>query len=273
MSTVEIIEDMPIGEYHALPRLSNSGIGSLFKSPAHFKARKWGEPSKAMRIGSAVHTLVLEPHLAASMLPVAPEVNKRTKAGRAAWEAWTAGVSPQATLLDATERAVADKAAHAIRSHEEIQATGLLFGKVEHSILFEIEGCPAKARFDVFNKASIIVDLKTSRDASEFEKSVANFGYHTQAAFYTMAAHAAGWEPKAFLFVVVETSDEMMNSGDPSQFVRVVQLDDQAVLQGEKDVLRAAKLYRECLESGVWPGYSRGIDTLHLPIWAIDLED
>ncbi len=112
--SAEIIRDLPIGEYHALERLSNSAIGSLQKSPAHFRAKDWSKPSKAMRIGSGVHTLVLEPHLASVLLPVAPVVNKRTKAGKEEWAAWEAGLAQDAVRLAADERAIAHRAALAI---------------------------------------------------------------------------------------------------------------------------------------------------------------
>jgi len=51
---------MPASEYHRLPRASKSGLDKIARSPAHYKCRDQKEPSKAMRIGTALHSMVLE---------------------------------------------------------------------------------------------------------------------------------------------------------------------------------------------------------------------
>jgi len=265
---------MPFAEYLALPGLSNSQAAVLLgKTPAHLRAHEWGEQSSAMRVGTAVHMLVLEPEKVAAMLPVAPVVDRRTTAGKAAWARFTGEMKPGALVLNADERRLADGAAIAVLTNRQLAESGLLRGRRELTILFDLDGCPAKARLDVFANAGIAVDLKTSRNAWEFHRSVPKLSYHRQAAFYLRAAAAAGLEPKAFLFVVVETSDEMMRSENKAEFVRVIKLDDVAVHHGELEILRAAKTYRQCLDSGEWPGYSgRGIETVSLPMWALTEE-
>jgi hypothetical protein len=63
---------MPAEEYHAIPRLSASGISNILISPATFWAASWMNPlkeeadeeqTKAQILGAAYHTARLEPHL------------------------------------------------------------------------------------------------------------------------------------------------------------------------------------------------------------------
>ena len=59
--------DMPEADYHALPRLSNSGIKKLLVSPADFWVDSWMNPDKeekstgALNLGKAYHAAVFEP--------------------------------------------------------------------------------------------------------------------------------------------------------------------------------------------------------------------
>lgn len=269
----EVHENMPIGQYHALERLSASSIGALLRSPAHYQAERerWAvrTPSKAMRIGSAVHLLVLEPHLAPTHLPVAPVVNKRTKAGRAEFDAWQECLHPDAIVLDQLERTCVERTAAAILAHPGIQRVGLLAGESEVSILWDQHGAPMKCRPDMVatrpSGGTWLVDIKTSEDASVFDRDAAKWGYHRQAALYCMGAAAAGMTVEGMVFVVAEKS--------APHGVRAVTLDSTSVLQGEREVMRAVELYRKCTEAGEWPCYDTGLETLSIPTWAIDKED
>lgn len=302
MPEATVVYDLPIGEYHALPRLSSSKLGPLIdQTPAHFAAKTWGEPSSAMKIGTAIHVLVLEPENYERLVPVRPkkptlpkkpDLNFKLKANKPAQEAWLAecdkvretwadianwedAQDPDATLLTDPERTMAEAAAGAILSHPGIQRAGLLEGRRELTVLFDLDGCPAKVRFDVFNKHRHIVDVKSCGDASLFEKDVANYGYHRQDALYSIGAQVAKLEPTGFFFVVVETSQAMLDTApeDRWRFVRVVALDPTARAQGKKDVFAAAKTYKECMESGVWPGFKEEPEIIKLPVWAIDYEE
>lgn len=58
-----IYPDMPAAEYHAAPAASKSDLDKIARSPAHYRAYKENPPeqTKAMALGTAFHTLVLEP--------------------------------------------------------------------------------------------------------------------------------------------------------------------------------------------------------------------
>ena len=78
-----IYPSMPGEIYHNPTGISKSGLDLLHKCPALYKRRYIDgiedEPTPAMIIGSAVHSLVLEPD--AADFVVAPECDRRTKEG------------------------------------------------------------------------------------------------------------------------------------------------------------------------------------------------
>jgi hypothetical protein len=112
------------------------------------------------------------------------------------------------------------------------------------------------------NGRVICVDLKTTVCANplEFGKSAANFGYDLQDHHYRSGIRALGIDPDpAFLFVLVEKT--------PPYLVSVVDLDEQAKTIGAARMRQAIDTYRDCTETGVWPGCSTEIEQITLPRW------
>ena len=109
----------------------------------------------------------------------------------------------------------------------------------------------------------ILADLKTTAAASPkaLAKTVAQHGYHQQAAFYLDGYEALfpGTSP-AFLFVFVESA--------PPHLVSVVGLDEDALQLGAELNRRAMEIYRDCTAVDIWPGHSTEITYLSLPGWA-----
>jgi hypothetical protein len=72
---------------------------------------------------------------------------------------------------------------------------------IEHTGFFEIEGTPCKVRPDLYNSkdSGIVLDLKTTIDASPkgFAKSVRQYGYLFQAAWYMTALASYGRKTQA----------------------------------------------------------------------------
>lgn len=138
-------------------------------------------------------------------------------------------------------------------------------------------GTLCRCRPDFWRKDGIIVDLKTTEDASleGFSKSMANYRYHVQHAFYLDGLRAArrlvswpeGFEyPRAFVFLAVEKSARVVN-GKPKG-VAVYCLSKEDVELGRLEYRRDLDLYAACERSGEWPGYGDGIQEIALPGWA-----
>ena len=80
--------------YHGdTTRISKSGLDLIAKSPAHYWSRyldpnrEKKEPTAAMLLGTAVHFAILEPEEFGRRYQVLPEINKRSNAGKAEFEA------------------------------------------------------------------------------------------------------------------------------------------------------------------------------------------
>jgi len=111
----------------------------------------------------------------------------------------------------------------------------------------------------LYNKDSgIVLDLKTTIDASPkgFAKSVRQYGYLFQSAWYMTALRAMGERPKQFVFLVVEKSEPYATA--------CYALDNNDIEKEIPRVLESIKLYGECLRTDVWPGYTDDIKTLNL---------
>ena len=249
--------NLPAADYHRLPRASKSGLDKIARSPAHYKCRDQKEPSKAMRIGTALHSLVLE-----GVEPIVmPEFSgKGSVALRDEWKAAHAG----ALILSEDEAAGVLGMAASIAAHP---IAGPAFrrpdGRAEVSALWTCPdtGVECKSRFDWLIPGEI-VDLKTTADASAdaFARSVATYRYHVQDAFYSQAAASCDLDVEWFTFVCVETA--------PPYAVAVYRMNDFARQIGRALYLRDLRTLQECRERNEWPAYPVEVKQLALPRWA-----
>ena len=128
---------------------------------------------------------------------VAPKLDRRTKAGKEAYEDFMASVNGRSVvtqdLYDACQARV--EVLNAFKPQKN--------DKTELSIVFDYYGNLCKARFDMLQN-DVIIDLKTCRDASPsgFKKAIRNFSYHQQAAFYL-----DGIKAHKFYFVFIEKKE------------------------------------------------------------------
>lgn len=259
--------DIPDAEYHADPvsagSLSHSGARDLLppSCPAKFAyARGHGrKPKKEWDIGHAAHKLVLG--VGAELVPVAA-TDWRTKAAKEQRDTARAeGKTP--VLVEQYEQV--QRMADAVRAHP---LAGELFdtdhyAAVEQSIFWQDQefGVWRRARIDSWCGARL-VDYKTTTSAApeHVAKSIHSYGYHMQAAWYLDAVDAVDEPAEMFLLVFQETT--------PPYLVTVVQPDDTAVHIGRQLNRRALEIYRDCTDTGVWPGYTDGIELVGLPGWA-----
>lgn len=255
---------MPFDEYLSYKNVSKHMLDAIARSPAHLRTAL-EQPRKrtpSMIFGAAVHAAILEPDVFARYYANALDLDKRTKAGRAAHEAATAeGV----TLLKAEEWDAIQAMRDAVHSHPF--ASILLApedGKAEISIawLDEETGIHCRARPDFLNHAhNLIVDLKTSQDASygAFARACASYNYFWQAAMY-LDGLASVKPQNAFVFVVVET--------EPPFAVACYELAPDDLALGRTLYRRALRVYADCLATDTWPSYPCEIRQLELPSWA-----
>ena len=144
-------------------------------------------------------------------------------------------------------------------------AEGLLSGVPEQSMYWNDPetGVLCKARPDFLRNDGIIIDVKTTMNASlkEFEKSIANFRYHVQAAYYLDGlTQILGFKVKLFVFVVIEKT--------PPYGIAVYVCNEAMLEKGRELYRRDLNLYAECLKNNQWPSYPAEIQEIGLPAWA-----
>lgn len=263
---------LPETEYHASPALSSSYLRTLIaRSPAHARAALL-EPhteTPALLLGRAVHCRVLEPDTYASRYAVAPRVDRRTGAGKAAWAEFVAA-HPGATILTEADGALVEAIGAAVESHS-LAPLLLSGGEAEVSGFFTDPetGVICRIRPDYLRLGDrLIADLKSTLDASPraFQRAITQYGYHIQAAHYAAGFEVIAGEPLTdFLFVVVEKA--------PPYAVGIYRMDEAALDEGTRLLRVAMRAAADCLARGEWPGYSAGIEPVTLPAYAYQIEE
>jgi len=257
--------DMPASTYHAIEAMSASGAKKMLQSPKHYRLMRDepGTPSPAMQFGTVVHCGILEPLHMNARVAVAPDCDKRTKAGKETWSEFLANAGNR-IVLTAAELTRAQRCIDAVREHPAAQQ--LLAGAAVEVSLFWNDGkyhVPCKARFDARNHGGVI-DVKTCSDASpeQFARDCARFLYHVQAAhYYSGAEHALNATPEFFALICVES--------EPPHAVACYELDMPALRAGAHLANIALARYADALAAGAWPGYPDAIQVLHLPRYAL----
>lgn len=256
--------------YHAHPAVSKSQLDLIARSPLHYWARYLDpdrvapEPTPAMRLGTALHTYVLELSRWDQEIAVAPPMDRRTKAGKESWAAFEADAAGK-TVITADDAAQVQAMARAVYRHPAAAMLLGLPGKAEttHMWTDASTGLECKCRPDwLTDDGSIVVDLKTTKDASPrgFKQSVANFAYHKQAGWYLHGLEqATGKRPAQFIFICVESTAPYA--------MAVYALDAEMIERGHDQAMRDLAKLAVCKAADHWPSYNEQIEPLSLPGW------
>jgi hypothetical protein len=249
-------QQMQAEEYHAADAVSNSLLTKVDKSPAHALAYLQGESetTPAMAFGTAFHSCALEPEKFDEQYAVL-DGDQRTKEVKARKEQL---IGEGKRILTAADYNSITGMVASIRQHP--LAYLLHDGMPELSMFWTDPqtGLRCKCRPDWWRSDGILVDLKTTEDASPsgFARSVATYKYHMQAAHY-----CAGTRADRFIFVAVEKK--------PPYAVGVYELDLLSLDEGERKRRAAMEYWASCKTAGVFPAYQDEIVTIGLPSWAI----
>lgn len=247
--------------YQAAYGVSKSMLDILAeKTAAHLRAsldEKIEDETEAKRFGTIVHRALLEPDTFKDGFHVRPEkMNFTTVAGKA----WRAEHEDR-PILTAPEALQIEKMVSAVHTHPF--AKRLLAGAQREQSLFVEDGSGTlrKSRLDALTSGNIIPDIKTTESASMdlFERSISKYRLHVQAAYYLDNCNLAGMEKVSFFFICVEKSAPYA--------VRCLQLMAEVIEYGRLLYKRDIQIYRNCLETGLWPAWGDGYDECMLPSW------
>lgn len=259
-----LVIGMPNSEYHAHPGISNSGLAEVNQSPSHYKHKRPKEPTRAMEIGTAIHAAVLEPERYKSEYILLPEVKART-----------ATEYKSAVKIHGSERVLVmqeienvEGMYNAARSNTYVNSRISEDGHNELSVFaFDPEtGVLCKCRFDYLSNSLRAIDLKKTQDArtDAFSRSIYNYRYHVQSAFYSDVFYwATGKTLESFEFLAIE---EKAPHG-----MKLYELDADSFQIGREQYRVDLNTYAECLENNNWPIYDCSeTEEISLPGWAFN---
>lgn len=270
--TPTIKEGMPAREYHAAPGVHYTLLKHLRRSPAHAREYEQHPPDQtdAMRLGQAIHCAVLEPLRFATQYVVPPKVDRRTREGKATWAKYEASLPPEAEIVTLDEKILATSIYDETRDHA---VAGPLL--VSPKRLTEVScfwtdqetGLDCKARLDLVSPWmdwTVLGDLKTTRDAGpDFDREVARYAYHVQAAFYLEALNQVSPRERRFFWIACEK--------DRPHAVGIHEPDEVCLSEGRMEVRRLLNLWAACKSKGFYPGYQTEPRPLALKKWAMVL--
>jgi len=247
-------------EYNALPALRSHDLSLILKSPLHYKTKTQMGETDALRIGRVLHKLILEPERAKGDIRVVPNGDRRTKAGKEAYNAFLEGLPPHVLTVTEPEMERCRTIQDLVLGHEAVQKI-LQKGVAEVAGVYrDREGDVFKIKPDYRRDDGILVDLKTTTDVSAkaFVHQALRYHYCLQAAFYLEIASRISATPYTqFIWIVVEK--------EPPHDIALYLADIETIQYGRGLFQKAISLYKECKMKGHWPGSPRQIQLLKLP--------
>ena len=240
------VSGMPNSAYHSHPEgISSTGLKSVLRSPAHFKFQAAKEPSRAMTIGTAIHTALLEPERFASDYVLLREVKDRR-----------ASEYKQAVKTHGTEVVLTSgEADNVIGMQEAVLSNELMRSRLTGEGWRELSlfvrdpdtDVLVRVRYDLLLTDGTIVDVKKTQDArpDPFSRAIDNYGYDLSAALYVDAFKWATGEEAQFEFAAVE---EAMPHGH-----KLYRPCDTTLGEGRRKYREALASFAQCELYGVWP--------------------
>jgi exodeoxyribonuclease VIII len=263
-----LVADMPNDVYHAQDGISNSGLSLVARSPAHYYHAARTTGSRAMEIGTAFHTALLEPERYDAEYMVVADVNDR----RVAAYKDAAKVYGADRTLTASEGASVAVMRESIRSNQAANDLLTQPGTAELSAFVRDPetGVLMRCRFDWLTDLGVCLDLKKTQDCREFafSKSLHNYRYHVQAAMYAHIYELVFGKPiEAFKILAVEEQPPCANV--------LYDIDPLALQHGHALYRQALADFAQALETENWPTYT-GTGVVTLPeyvLMALDNDD
>lgn len=249
-------------EYHQGLGISKSGLWTIYKkTPAHYRFAP-PKQSQAFDLGTACHTAILEPEKFEATVFRGPDDRRGNK--------WQDAIAEAACLGKLLLTGPDYDKALLIRDavHADAWLNALIVSphsQVEHSAYWNDPetGALCRSRPDLYRSdLGVIVDVKTTTSAhpDDFARSVVNYGYHAQEAFYTDGHIASGQPVNGFVFLAWEKESPYVTAR--------YELPPSIVDEGRAICRKALATYAECVSKDHWPGYSGEITELQFKRWS-----
>ncbi len=251
--SADLRDELAANDPHEL-RFSYARAMSRSAAHARYAMQHDWEPTLAMKLGTAAHSLLL----GGQRLAVYPGKTRRGKE----WEAFKAE-NLDALIVSVGEMKRAEGIAASVRA--DPVASRVLFPpdlkmQYEQTIHWSFRGRLFRSTPDARSHRHL-VDLKTTRDASleRFAWDAIKSGYHAQLAGYAKAMEAEnGVAPDSVYIVAVESRAPYLCS--------VHKLTPRALEKGLRLMTEWVDQIIACETSGIWQGYANAPVDLDVPL-------
>jgi hypothetical protein len=260
-------------EYALIPAINFTILSKFRDTAAHARVvmLQDKESTPSQHLGQLVHLALLEPDRFEATVAVRPDLDRRTKEGKAAWAAFELKNSDK-EIASKREIETCRGLIHSCAQHATARELLRGPGASELTIVWQDPeyGVLCKSRIDrlgTIGGASIVADVKTTSDTASlrnWQRSLANYSYPEQAAMYLAGLRELrplpeGQGDRGFIWVVAEV--------EPPYAVRLFQIEYDALEYGHGMFREHLRQYTECVETGSWPAYSEGVEVAGLPAW------
>ena len=244
-------------DYHNFKNyISSSGMKLIYeKSVFHYLNQEVKEPTDAMIVGSATHTLILEPQNFDDEFLVIPKINKRTKAGKEEFAMYLEKAKKtnkqilsedDYDLLQSLKTGVYDDKESARLIH-----WGKSKGIIEMSHFAEHQGVQMRIRPDIdIPEAEMLIDLKTIdvNTPKAFRYKMNALNWDLQAIMY---CYVRDYYPANFRFIAVEKKHPYSS--------QVYAMDSETIERGKEKFFTVFKEYKNYIDTGLITKYRGGI--------------
>lgn len=255
--------------YHSSPGVSKSTLDWVNKSPSLVQWAKDAptdeEAESAVDMGNAFEALLLEPDRFDREYIKAPEVDRRTKQGKAEYAAFLEEAEDRFVLTHDEWRQIhlmRDSTMAHPMARTILEAESVVQGSYYWIDPVTDHLCKCRPDLIVTDERlpqSVTVDVKTTPDMERFRRNCGEHRYHVQDAFYTDGLANYYGEQPHFIFLTACTS--LSAKRYP---VHVIELDIEAKHQGTLEYRHDLERYAECARKDDWAD----IETGTLPYWA-----
>ena len=263
-------------EYRSDQGVNKSTLWEMRKSPQHYKYSLTHptEDTPALKLGRAVHMAILQPEEFQKHYILAPNIDRRTNAGKALWSDFLLQAEGK-EVLTADDYETVMAMYDAVYGNPEKGIIGnqaaqnLLDGAETEVSLFwtdNITGIDCKCRLDAIKcvgDKTIVIDLKTATDAKtdSFMRDAIKLGYDVQEAHYVRGVRENGADDGKieWYWLVIEKK--------PPYAINIIKSTDPFRDRGTWQLIDLMEKLKNCIDTDEWPGY--GMNELVLPEWAL----
>ena len=263
---------IPRDDYDAIEAMRSSLLRYFGESPKHAMQYKNfpPPPTKDMIIGQALHCVVLDPDSTDSQFVEGLDRENRSNKDKEAHIAFQARHS-RAHVLDRKSWEMVQAMAKGIWTNQSVKQLLTGKGANELAVVWDDDIGPTRCKALLDRLTTdvggypCILDIKSTKDIRDyaFRREILERKYHVQAALYLRGANKVRPMRRKFYLIPIEKKEPFD--------CRVLQLEEDAIDQGTREVERYLRINAECVKNDTWPGHGNG--WVSLPSYGFDKDD